>query len=164
MDRRNLMIGGAAAAALMPLMAGSLFAQEATLDEAKLPALLGGNFATETSRLAREQATNPTVRTFADLEIAEQEATARAFGVEPGTGGLREDHAAMLAELQAATGAEFDRMYIQGQITGHEELLQIHRTYAAEGTDPMARGASMVGVPSIETHLAMLRGIERQLG
>ncbi|WP_410219329.1 DUF4142 domain-containing protein [Paracoccus sp. (in: a-proteobacteria)] len=164
MHRRNLMIAGMAAAATFPLTTRSLFAQTATMDEAKMPALLAGNYATETSRLAREQATNQTVRIFADLEIAEQAATAQAFGAEPGTGGLREDHAALLAQLQQMQGAEFDRMYIEGQITGHEELLTIHRTYAAQGTDPMARGASMVGVPSIETHLAMLRGIQNQLG
>lgn len=164
MDRRKLMIGGMVASAALPLSAATAFAQQAGLDAAKMPALLGGNYAIETSRLALERATNAVVRTFAQLEIAEQEATAMAFGAEPGMGGLREDHAALVAQLQAMEGAEFDRMYIDGQITGHEELLDIHRTYAAQGSDPMARGASMVGVPAIESHLAMLRGIRTQIG
>lgn len=161
MERRNLMIGGLVAAAALPLATGHAFAQAAA--DQKLPALLGGNYATQTSLLARERATNPTARIFADLEIAEQAATARAFGAEPGMD-LREDHAALLAQLQQLQGPEFDLAYIDGQIAGHEELHMIHRAYAEEGSDPMARGASMVGVPSIETHLAMLRGIRQQLG
>ena len=55
-------------------------------------------------------------------------------------------------------------MYIDGQIMGHEELRPIHENYAANGSDPMARGASMVGVTGIDTHLVMLNSIKASLG
>jgi len=164
MNRRNVFAAGVAAAAVLPFAS---FAQTAAApaDPAKLPALLGGNFALLSSRIAADKATSPAVKTFAGLEIAEQEATAMAFGAEPGTGGVSEKHAALLEQLQAApAGPAFDAMYVDGQIAGHEELRVIHATYAESGSDPMARGASMVGVPSIDTHLAMLRGIKQTLG
>ncbi len=165
MERRLVLTTGLATFGLAAIGGTPLLAQtEAAMDEAKLPALLGGNFALMTSQLAQERGTNESVRIFAGLEIAEQQAVAMAFGVEPGTGGLREDHASMMQQLEAVQGQEFDTLYIDTQITGHEELLTIHRAYAANGQDPMARGASMVGVPSIETHLAMLRGIRQSLG
>ncbi|WP_164854857.1 DUF4142 domain-containing protein [Devosia sp. 1566] len=161
MHRRTIM-AGTAALALLP-MAGIAFAQTSSVDQAKLPALMGGDYATATSKLAAQKATNRSVKTFAELEIAEQAAVAEAFGSEPGAAGLSEEHAAKLAALEAADGAEFDAMYIDGQIEGHEELLKIHQTYAKNGDDPMARGASMVGVTGIQTHLVMLNSIRNSL-
>ena len=163
MHRRSLIAGTAAAIAVLPITSIAR-AQTATgMDEAKLPALLGGDFATASSQLASRKSSNNSVKTFAELEIAEQEAVATAFGSEPGAAGIREDHAALLAQLETAEGAEFDMMYIEGQIAGHEELLDIHRTYARNGDDPMARGASLVGVTGIQTHLVMLESIRRSL-
>lgn len=162
MNRRTVLTGMTAVGVLLPL-ASATYAQTA-IEEAKLPALMGGDFATATSQLALEKGSNQQVQTFAELEIAEQAAVATAFGSEPGAAGVTPEQAAMIEQLQAAEGAEFDVMYIDGQIKGHEELLGIHQTYAESGQDPMARGASMVGVPAIETHLAMLRGIRQMLG
>ncbi|MDB6454030.1 DUF4142 domain-containing protein [Falsirhodobacter sp. 20TX0035] len=166
MNRRHVFAAGAAVAAALPFAS---FAQTAApaaapADPAKQPALMGGNFALLSSRIAADKATAPAVKTFATLETAEQEAVAMAFGAEPGVGGVSEKHAALLEQLQAApAGPEFDMMYVDGQIAGHEELRTIHAAYAQNGSDPMARGASMVGVPSIETHLAMLRGIKQSM-
>jgi putative membrane protein len=162
MHRRSLIGGSAAALALLPV-AGVSFAQSGSVDEAKLPALMGGDFATATSELAASKASNASVKTFAQLEIAEQAAVAEAFGSTPGAAGLSEEHAAMVAQLQELEGAEFDQMYIQGQIAGHEELLSIHQAYAQNGEDPMARGASLVGVTGIQTHLVMLQSIQASL-
>jgi putative membrane protein len=162
MHRRSLIGGSAAALALLPV-AGVAFAQSGDVDQAKLPALMGGDFATATSELAASKASNESVKTFAQLEIAEQAAVAQAFGSQPGAAGLSEEHAAMVAQLQELEGAEFDQMYIEGQITGHEQLLEIHQQYADSGEDPMARGASMVGVTGIQTHLVMLRSIQASL-
>jgi len=161
MLRRSLIAGAAAGLAVLPF--ATLAQDQVVVDEAKLPALMGGDFATATSKLAASKGTHPSVKTFADLEIAEQAATAMAFGSEPGAAGLSEKHAAIVAQLEAAEGAEFDMMYIDGQIAGHEELLAIHQAYARNGTDPMARGASMVGVTGIQTHLVMLESIRRSL-
>ena len=146
------------------MVASKAFAQTGTVDEAKLPALMGGDFATATSQLALTKTGNASVRTFAELEIAEQAATAEAFGSKPGAAGLSEEHATMLAQLEALEGAEFDAMYVDGQIEGHNELLAIHQAYASGGEDPMARGASMVGVTGIQTHLVMLDSIRKTIG
>jgi putative membrane protein len=152
----------AAAGAALFLPAGMAFtaqAQPAAMDSMKASALEGGDFATMTSELALRKARSAAVRTFARLEINEQEATARAFGGRPGMTGLTPRHRQMVDELAALDGSAFDAMYVRGQIMGHEELLRIHRNYARRGSDPMARGAATVAVPSIETHLAMLRSM-----
>ncbi len=163
MDRRTLLAGAAATTSFLAV-ASTASATSSGIDEDKLPVLMGGDFATASSQLALERASNSAVRTFAELEIAEQAAVAMAFGSEPGAAGMSEEHTAMLAELEAAEGADFDMMYIEGQIAGHEELLALNRDYAESGDDPMARGASMVGVPAIQTHLSLLQSIRASLG
>ena len=99
---------------------------------------------------------------FAELEVAEQTAAALAFGV-PADASLAvpADTAAMLGQLQAAKSAAFDMMSVDDQIPGHEELRPIH---AANGSDPVSRDASMVGVTGIDTHLVMLNSIKPRWG
>jgi putative membrane protein len=159
MNRRDV-VAALAAAAVTPIGIVEATAQ-GRLDQLKLAALMGGDFATITSQLALRQSSSRSIRTFAELEIAEQAAVATAFGTRPGAAGLTPRHEAMVAELRSLRGPAFDRMYVQGQIAGHRELLTIHTRYARVGRDPTARGASIVGVTGIQTHLAMLSGLVR---
>jgi putative membrane protein len=160
MNRRFLLAGiaGLTTTTMMPTL-GAMAAMP--MERAKLPALMGGDYSTATSKLALRRSDNRYITAFAELEIEEQAATAKAFGSRPGAAGMRADQAAIVEQLGALRGAEFDMMYVAGQIEGHQELLKIHRSYARSGQDPMARGASMVGVTGIETHLAMLEAIRR---
>ncbi|MGV1872530.1 hypothetical protein [Agrobacterium rosae] len=102
MERRQVMFG-LAAAGLLPV-AGQGFAQGERIEKDKLKALMGGDYATATSELAAAKAENRMVKNFAELEIAEQAAVAKAFGSKPGAAGLSEKHAAMVEKLQAAEG------------------------------------------------------------
>ena len=127
MHRRNLLAGAAATSLLATFVSARTQAQDGTVDLEKLPALMGGDFATVTSQLALRKGTKPVVKAFAQLEIDEQAAVAAAFGTRPGAAGLRPDHALIVQRLEAADGAAFDAMYVDGQILGHRELLRIHR-------------------------------------
>lgn len=161
MERRTLFAAGALAA-VMPV-AKLAFAQAAP-DAEKQDILLAGNFSLMTSRLAADRATDPAVKAFATLEVSEQEAVALAFGASPSEQ-LTTEHAAMLEELTALpAGPEFDMKYLEGQVTGHEQLHALHSTYAASGGDPKAQGASIVAVPAIDSHMSMLRAIQQRMG
>jgi putative membrane protein len=158
LDRRQIL--AASAGALAPALLGvSLAHAQAAVDTMKLPILAGGDYATMTSKLALRRSSNPHVTSFAKLEITEQAAVAEAFSSRPGAAGLTAKHAALLQALEASPDAEFDAMYVKGQLLGHAELLTLHRSYSNRGSDPMAQGASIVAVPSIETHIALLKGI-----
>ncbi len=69
---------------------------------------------------------------------------------------LRPDHAQMLQQLQSMTGRSFDRMYVQGQIMGHNEALALTSAYAQSGFDTQGRSVATLAVPSIQTHLTIL--------
>jgi putative membrane protein len=118
--------------------------------------LMTGGFAMQTSQAALERSRNPMVREFAQLEINEQMALAAALGAAPGSTPLRPDHAQMLQQLQSMTGRSFDRMYVQGQIMGHNEALALTSAYAQSGFDTQGRSVATLAVPSIQTHLTIL--------
>jgi putative membrane protein len=81
MNRRDV-VAALAAAAITPIGIVEATAQ-GRLDQLKLAALMGGDFATITSQLALRQSSSRSIRTFAELEIAEQAAVATAFGSRP---------------------------------------------------------------------------------
>mgnify|MGYP004539096587 CR=1 FL=1 len=87
-----------------------------------------GAFSLITARVGVEKATNPDVKRFANFEVTEQEGVAQAMKL---AGHNFPDHAPTgekaqaLQRLQAASGAEFDRMFLQVQEQGHQELLNL---------------------------------------
>ncbi len=106
--------------------------------------LAAGTVSLQTSEIALQKAQNARVKQFAQFErdeqttIAEvlrsmQEPAATASGGAAGAATAPEipaDKSNMMQQLQQAqAGAEFDRMYIQGQLQGHQELLRTQERY-----------------------------------
>jgi putative membrane protein len=88
--------------------------------------------------------------------------TVRAAATAPD---IPADKARMMEELQQAqAGAEFDRLYIQGQLQGHQELLQIQERYLQSNS----RNREHVNIAKlarghIKEHIAMLQDIQKEL-
>lgn len=163
MDRRRLLTGGAALAAALPAARIALAQEAAQMGEMETAVLELGVFSMMTSQLAMEKGESDAVKVFAELETAEQAAVARAFGAEGAEVPLTEAHQQMLDQLGALEGAEFDVMYLDGQIAAHEEARPVFEQYAESGAMEMGRGATMVGVPAIDSHLVMLRSFREQV-
>jgi len=94
--------------------------------------LMTGGFALMSSQIALNQTANPDLINFANAEIAEQVQVAAALGAAPGSAPLRADHALLVTQLQQARGSAFDRMYVQGQLRGHRELLALNEGAVVE--------------------------------
>lgn len=168
MDRRTTLgtlAAGAAAAlfAVRPAAAQMLGSPDAL----RLQALSGGTFAMQTSELALRSATMPGVRQFAQFEVEEQQAVLQAMrisGIEvPATVPMEASKLQMIEGLRAASGAEFDRMYVMGQVAGHEELQRVYATIANGGATAGERAIATLAVPSIRTHLGILAGLQQQM-
>ena len=168
MDRRNVLLALASAVALGPISS----AAEATglavggrfvgPREYRAMALMGGEFAIETSRLALQRSRNPAVRQFAQAEIAEQVNVAASLGARPGTVPPRPDQVALVQRLAALRGGpRFDRAYVRGQILGHQELFQLNASYAQAGADPQGSFVANSSLPIIQQHLSVLRQLRR---
>jgi putative membrane protein len=73
------------------------------------------------------------------------------------------EHAQQLRQLEALNGSEFDRMYLQGQLAGHRELLALHQRSATSGARD-DRIISTIAIAGIEQHIAMLQGMQTNRG
>ncbi|GEP07481.1 hypothetical protein MOX02_55190 [Methylobacterium oxalidis] len=140
-----------------------------------------GLMSLETSRIALKKAQNPKVKEFAQFEVAEQETIADVLKSmrdqsTPASGQVKAPSAEvtqtnldakgkqMVEKLQKAEAGAFDREYVQGQIQGHQQLLQIQETYLKSGKDRENLNVTKLMRGQIKEHLALLQDIEKQLG
>ncbi len=178
MDRRNAIMtfsGILASSALVGVSRRPAFAQtDAESGKAKLitplqyktQTLQVGTFSKETSQLAMVQATHPKVAQFAQFEVNEQTAMAQVLTDlnNPPSVPLDDQHAALLRQLQSLSGKSFDTAFIQGQIVGHQQLLNIQQTFlnsilTGNDTEHIAVLARVV----IQMHLAMLQELQMEI-
>ena len=68
---------------------------------------------------------------------------------------------AMLNQLSAAQGRQFDRLYGQMQLMAHQEALALYTGYAQAGNDPQMRTFAQSVIPHLEHHVAMARRLPR---
>jgi putative membrane protein len=86
---------------------------------------------------------------------------ARAMATAPE---IPADKARMMEELQQKSGAEFDRMYVQGQIQGHQELLQIQERYIQANTRNREQtNIAKLARGRIQEHIALLQDLQKEL-
>jgi len=143
-----------------------------------------GMVALETSRAAMNKLRNDDLKRFANFEMQEQmtlsevlrsmmdPAMTSATGAAAGQSGagmpaMQMDASAreMIQKMQSQqAGADFDRMYLEGQLQGHRDLLQVQERYLQSNPQnrehmnvaKMARG-------HIREHIAMLEEMQKTL-
>lgn len=71
---------------------------------------------------------------------------------------------AVARQLQAATGAEFDRLFVTTQIAGHVQAMRNGEEELANGSDPQAKQVATEAAPVIQAHHDLLTAAARQLG
>lgn len=122
----------------------------------------------QSSQLVMETAQDPALRRFAQMMVdhhtrttQQVTAAARAAGLTPPPPALDARKAQMIAELQAATGMERNRMYMSQQMMAHEAAVALHSAYARSGEEASLRAAAAGAVPVIEQHIAELRDLDQ---
>jgi putative membrane protein len=119
----------------------------------------------QSSQLATTKARNAEVRAFAQMLIEHHTATtqqltaaASAAGTPPSPA-LMPMQAEMIAQLQAADGAAFDRLFVRQQVQAHEMALALHGNYASNGDTATLRTVAAAAVPIIRQHLERARAL-----
>lgn len=122
-----------------------------------------GSVALETSRTALSRAANPMVRQFAEFEVEEQTTVSQILNEmmpapppPPSPADRR-----MMQSLASMRGAEFDRMYLTGQLDGHRRLLAIQETYLSQGRVPDHRHIAMLARGRILEHIRDVQNLQR---
>ena len=140
--------------------------------------MMVGTVALQTSEIALQKAQDEDVKQFAQFEADEQRTIAEVLrsmmepaGTASPQGGaqaqpqLDQKHAEMVQKLQQAkAGDAFDKEYIQGQLQGHQELLQIQERFLqGRPQNREAMNAAKLARGHIKEHLALLKDIQEGL-
>ena len=123
-------------------------------------------FEIQSSQLALQKAASPAVREFAQMMIQHHQMTtqqvmaaAQSAGLNPPPPQLMPMQARMIADLQGASGAEFDRVYTRQQVTAHQMALALHTTYARDGDTPSLKQVAATAQPIVQQHLERARAM-----
>ncbi|HZF42354.1 MAG TPA: DUF4142 domain-containing protein [Sphingomonadaceae bacterium] len=125
-----------------------------------------GSVSLLSSRMALSKARRPLVRQFADFEAEESTTVAQILGEisgmtpPPPIGADR----ALLARLQAANGAMFERDYLAGQLNGHQRLLRVQERYLSQGRNQHHRHIAMLARGRIREHIRELQLLQNMRG
>lgn len=126
----------------------------------------GDLYEKQSSQLMLGSTKNAKIRQFAQHMITDHTKTtnevkqaAMKAGLHPAPPMLDAQQSRMMAQLRAAKGTARDRLYVQQQKMAHQQALQLHQTYAQDGTSqPLKMAASQVA-PVVQSHIDMLHSM-----
>lgn len=114
------------------------------------------------SNLALSRATDPSVRMYAELMVADHTTAdaellnlAEDLDIQVTADSLNPMGAAMRATLESLEGRAFDSAYITGQVPAHQLSLNIAQTEASTGINPQLKNFAASKIPVITMHLNM---------
>ncbi len=129
----------------------------------------GGIAEVELSKVAEARASDPEVKNFAQMMIAdhtkanaELQSLAQKKNVTLPTS-MSSANQAALTQMQGLTGADFDRRYVEAMITNHEADVQLFESQAQDESDPDAKAFAAKTLPTLQRHLQMIRLIQERM-
>jgi putative membrane protein len=122
----------------------------------------------ELSKLAKDRASNPRVKNFAEMMINDHSAAnndlktiAREKNVTlPENLGKHQDH---LEDLSKKNGAEFDKAYMKMMVNDHKDVVDEFEKVAQSGTDPDVKTFASQKLPTLRKHLDSAKAINQSL-
>jgi putative membrane protein len=154
--------------------------------------VISDTFEIESSRLAMTRARSTAVRRFAAQMVRDHSLTSAELGVTPNAPIIMASdvapllpfwraswlaagpfasadspmldgrRSAMLSQLQAASGADFDRLYVDMQVMAHQEAVTQFDAFARSGADPAMRDFAARHLPHLQMHLARAMELDRR--
>ena len=125
-------------------------------------------FEIESSQLALQKSRTPAIRQYADMLIKHHRQTttatlaaARKAGMTPPPPVPNPGARASIGELQSASAADFDRIYLAQQVPAHRAALALHKSYGAGGDQAALRTSARKAVPIVQQHLTAAERMQR---
>lgn len=113
----------------------------------------------ESARIAADKATNAEVKAFAEHVGADHEKSTAELKAAAGQANIAvapkidAEKQAMLDQLKAASGAEFDRLFVDQQKTAHQKALALLRNYASSGENAALKAFASKTATAVKGHL-----------
>lgn len=118
----------------------------------------------EISRVAATRSSNPEVRRFAEMMVADHQAAGEdlaALASAKGASIPAKETAPSRWEKHDAK--DFDRDYIKKMYSDHEDLVKLFEKQAKDGTDPDAVAFARKHLPKLQQHLQHAADLRRSL-
>jgi putative membrane protein len=124
-------------------------------------------FEIESGKLAQDKAASADLKSFgqklvtdhskstADLKSA---AATASVTVAPALDGEKQ---AMLDQLKAASGADFDRLFIDQQTTAHQKALDLLNNYSVSGDNQALKDFASKATPVVQAHLDHVKSLKK---
>ncbi|MFQ4143767.1 DUF4142 domain-containing protein [Chlorogloeopsis sp. ULAP02] len=115
----------------------------------------------QTSQLALQRSQNKAVRDYAQRMIQEHTNSSKQLTQIAKNKNVTlpkdigPDNKALLSKLRNATGSNFDRAYMQGQVQAHKKTLAEYQNYLKKGQDQELRAFASKIAPLVADHLQM---------
>ena len=119
--------------------------------------------------LALTRTQNPEVRTFAQQMIADHsKATDELKPIAAKKSAtlpleLTSRHRSLSDKLTKMSGAEFDREYVNAMVEDHERDVQSFQAQAQAGTDAEVKEFAAKTLPTLQSHLQMVRDMQNKM-
>ena len=124
----------------------------------------------EAGRIAEHKAKRKDVRQFASSMVKDHEKlTASLMGaldnaqrkIAKPSDELSSDKQAMIDQLNnTPRGSAFDNLYLTQQLQAHQQAWALQKGYAVDGDDVALRQVASAAVPTVETHLSMVKALQ----
>jgi putative membrane protein len=167
--RRAAAVAGVATLLLIPATAAS--AAPSDQDTTFLRAAHQSNLAEiATGKLAQQKADSRQVKDLGARWVADHtkldstlQDTAEALGVDlPGAPNAQQQ--ALAKRYQAASGPQFDKLWIPTQMDAHMKAMQLGDTEVAQGSDAQAKKVAQDSAPVVASHHQLLEDAASDLG
>ncbi len=147
------------------------FAANSTPDMHFYKSLAAGGLAeVRDGQLAQDKGADQKIKDFGammvkDHSAANQElmALAQSKGVTLPTSPAMTAHSTKM-QLDALSGATFDKAYVKGQIKAHKGTVALLQKEIASGQDAQARAFAQKVLPTVQSHLEAIEGIGSGMG
>jgi putative membrane protein len=122
------------------------------------------------AKLALKKSKNEQVKQYAQRMLDDHtKMLADLHGVEQGQALKYQDTpspmgAGLRRKLMGLRGAAFDKAYIDGMVTDHEEDVKEFTEEAETGRNAAIKGAAEKSLPVIKEHLGMVQGLQKAIG
>jgi putative membrane protein len=130
----------------------------------------GGLAEVQQGQLAQQKGTRAAVKEFGSRMVQDHSAAndklktvADAKGIKlPGSPGAMQ--MASIGKLKLLSGDAFDKAYIKGMVKDHEDDIAAFEKEVKTGKDPDAKQFAASTLPTLKTHLNMIRSIASSAG
>ena len=130
----------------------------------------GGQAEVELAQLAKEKASNPEVKAYAerlerDHSKANDELKSLASSKHVTLPGSMKTYAANLKErLSKLSGAEFDRAYVAAMVEDHQKDVRAFEREATAGADADVKAFASKTLPTLKEHLQQAQQLAKTVG